>query len=209
MRFKDRKEAGQKLAESLQAYVSEPAVIYALPRGGVVLGAEIARILAMPLDLLIPRKVGHPSHPEFAICAVTEGGHKFCDDASIQGVDSAWLDTEIQAQQEEAKRRRETYLAGRSPVPVEGKTAIIVDDGIATGLTARAAIAEVKERKPAKIIIAIPVMPPETATMLESEVDKVLALWVPADYMGSVGAYYENFDQVKDEEVLDLLEKLS
>ncbi len=206
MQFQDRNEAGQKLGELLQKkYGGKDVVIYALPRGGVVLGAEIARMLRAPLDLVIPRKIGHPMSPEYAIAAVTEHGEIVANEEEISSVDKKWLGHAVQKEIKEAKRRRELYCGGRAPISPKGKTAIIVDDGIATGLTMRAAIADIKKQNPAKIIVVVPVAPKDTAEEIRKEVDDFVALDIPEVYAGAVGAYYTNFDQVSDEEVKKLL----
>ena len=207
MRFKDRAEAGQKLAEKLEKYRGKEAVIYALPRGGVVLGYEIAKHLKAPLDLVITRKIGHPNNPEYAVCAIAEDGHMICNEEERSRIESIWFDKKAKDEQEEAKRRRELYLQGRSE-SAEGKIAIIVDDGVATGLTLRLAIKELKHKQPKRIVVAVPVAPGEIASELEKEVDEFVVLDIPEFYLGAVSAYYENFTQVEDEEVIDLLEKL-
>lgn len=205
MRLRNRTEAGKLLAQSLEKYRGGEVVVYALPRGGVVLGMEVAKHLSVPLDLVIPRKVGHPLSPEYAVCAVTEDGHLVCNEAEIAGLDQAWLDKAVKKEQAEAKRRLLYYLSGRPAVPVKGKTAIIVDDGVATGLTMLAAIKEVKDRQPAKTTAAVPVIPADTARQLQSEVDEVVALDAPEAYLGAVGAYYDEFEQLSDEEVVQML----
>lgn len=203
--FKNRTDAGIKLAAALQHYKGMDAVVYALPRGGVVLGVEIAKALKLPLDLVIPRKIGHPHNPEYAICAVTEHGELLCNEAERRAVDPAWLKQAVEKEIQEATRRRETYLKGRPSVAVEGKTAIIVDDGIATGLTMRAAIKDLRARHPAKVVVAIPVCPADTAEVLRREADELVVLDIPLVYLGAVGAYYQDFPQVSDEEVIEFL----
>ena len=208
MRFHDRTEAGEKLADAVEKYKGQPAVIYALPRGGVVLGAIIAQRLSAPLDLTIPRKIGHPSNPETAVCAVSEAGYRLCNEL-LQTVNEAWLEHATERERAEAKRRRKVYLGDRPPPLVKGKIAIVVDDGIATGLTMRVAIHDIKERQPAKVIVAVPVAPSDTAEQIAREVDKFVALVIiPSEYFGAVGAYYENFEQVSDEEVVALVQSL-
>lgn len=208
MRFRDRREAGQKLAQTLAKYRGREGIIYPLPRGGVMLGVEIARALGMPLDLVIPRKIGHPYNPEYAICAVTEHGAPICNEREVAQVDPEWFRQRVEAERREARRRRELYLAGRAPLPAEGKIAIVVDDGIATGLTMRAAIQDVKQRRPARVIVAIPVAPKDTADRLAREVDEVAALDVSDFYLGAVGAYYDDFPQLTDDEVILLLREV-
>jgi predicted phosphoribosyltransferase len=205
MRFRDRTDAGQKLAQALGKYRRQDGIVYPLPRGGVVLGVEIARALDLPLDLIIPRKIGHPYNPEYAICAVTEHGPPICNEEEIARVDPAWFRRRVEAERREARRRRELYLADREPPPVEGKVAILVDDGIATGLTMRAAIHDTRRHKPARIVVAIPVAPKDTTERLAREVDEVVALDVSDFYLGAVGAYYDDFPQLTDDEVVRLL----
>ena len=209
MNFHNRIDAGKQLADALaENYRGTDAVIYPLPRGGIPLGLEVARALKMPLDLIIPRKIGHPFNPEYAICAVSESGEAVCNEQELARVDKAWFEQRVEEECKESRRRRNLYLAGRDPIPIEGKTAILVDDGIATGLTMRAAIKDARVRKAAHIVVAVPVMPQDTAKLLATEVDDVVALSVDTYYLGSVGAYYENFQQVSDEEVVELLQQL-
>lgn len=205
MRFRDRIDAGRQLAQALDRFRGQSGVVYALPRGGVPLGAEVARHLDMPLDLLIPRKIGHPFHPEYAICAVPEHGERVCNPREEERVDPTWLEQAEARERAEARRRRQLYCTTPAP-DVEGKLAIIVDDGIATGLTMRAAIRDARARHPREIVVAIPVAPADTATLLESEVDHVVTLDNPVYYQGSVGSYYESFEQTSDDEVIELLD---
>ncbi len=205
MRFRDRTDAGKKLAKALEKYKDQPGIVYALPRGGVVLGAEIARHLELPLDLIIPRKIGHPLSPEYAICAVVESGELVCNEWEVSHVDQTWFKQTVEHERREAQRRRELYLAGRQPYSAEGKTAILVDDGIATGLTMEVAIRDARARRPARVVVAIPVSPKDTAERLSKQVDAVVALDIPDYYLGAVGAYYDYFEQVSDEEVVELM----
>lgn len=205
MRFKNRTEAGQRLADNLSGLGGRDVVVYALPRGGVVLGAIIAKRLGAPLDLVITRKIGHPFFPEYAVGAVAEDGSFVCNEAELESLDPLWLQERIGAEQHEARRRRELYLAGREPQRAEGKIAIITDDGVATGLTLRAAINEVKQRNPKRVIVAVPVIPKEVADVIRSEVDELVFLHAPIFYLGAVGAYYDDFSPVEDDEVVRLL----
>lgn len=205
MRFKNRIEAGRLLADALKPYAGEAGVVYPLPRGGVPLGVEIAQALNMDLDLIIPRKIGHPYNPEYAIAAVGETGEPVINRTEVDRVDPKWFEQEIGRQREEARRRRNAYLGDREPLPVEGKVAILVDDGIATGLTMKAAIQDARSRKPAKLVVAIPVVPTNTARALKEMVDDLVALDIDANYLGAVGAYYDDFGQVSDQEVIELL----
>ncbi|HTH72289.1 MAG TPA: phosphoribosyltransferase family protein [Candidatus Pristimantibacillus sp.] len=207
MHFKDRKEAGELLADALMEYKDTGVVVYALPRGGVILGAEIARRLKAPLDIVVPRKIGHPDQPEYGVCAVTEDGHLVCSKDEIAKLSPAWLTAEVQKEQATAQRRFHDYLADRTEELAEGKTAIIVDDGVATGLTMLAAIEEVKDRGPERVVLAAPVIPGDIADRLKRYVDELVALDIPAMYLGTVGAYYDDFDRVKDKTVTKLLSK--
>ncbi len=205
MRFRDRCEAGEKLAEKLLKHEDKDIIVYALPRGGVVLGYEIAKQLGAPLDLVIVRKIGHPGNPEYAVCAVDEEGEMICNEGEKERLDEKWLMREVESGKKEARRRREKYVNGVSRASAAGKTAIIVDDGIATGLTFRLAIEEIRRDNPKEIIAAVPVAPKDIAEEIEGDVDEFVCLDVPAVYLGAVGTYYDNFEQVSDEEVIDLL----
>src|SRR3989344_2601043 len=156
MYFQDRKDAGLKLVKALKQYAGEDLVIYALPRGGVVLGVVVSRQLKAPLDLLIVRKIGHPLNPEYAVAAVGEKGAIVENTQEVAQIDPEWFKAEIAKRRAEAVRRRKLYLAGRVPISAAGKTCIIVDDGLATGLTMRAAIKELQSQKPKAIIAAVP-----------------------------------------------------
>lgn len=205
MRFKNRREAGQKLAQALIKYKNQQVVVLALPRGGVVLAAEIAKQLKAPLDLVIVRKIGHPYSAEYAIAAVSEDGSLIENKNETEKVDNQWFIDEVKSEQAEGNRRRRVYLAGRQQIDITDKIAIIVDDGIATGLTMKAAIREVKNKKPNKIIIAVPVAPRETVVEIKTLVDEVVVLENPEFFMGAIGSYYQDFPQVADEEVVELL----
>lgn len=209
MQFKDRTEGGQLLAKKLEQYRNKDVVVYALPRGGVVTALEIAKYLHAPLDLIITRKIGHPHQQEYAIAATAENGHVIGTQRELNSVDEGWLRDEIEQQRLEAKRRREKYLRGKVAIPVEGKIAILVDDGVATGLTMRVGIMELKHRHPQKIVVAIPVVPKSTAEVLKNEAGELVALAIPPDeqFLGSVGAYYGEFSPVEDEEVIAILSR--
>lgn len=204
--FKDREEAGQKLAEKLEKYAGKKdVVIYALPRGGVVIGKEVAKKLGCSLDVLIIKKIGHPFSEEYAIGAVSERGNVFFNEQELLNIDKEWLQKEVEKKKGEAKARRELYLKYSQPINPEGKTAIIVDDGVATGLTILAAIKEIKSKKPKKLIVAVPVSPKDTADKISEQVDEFISLSIPKMFLGAVGAYYNNFNQVSDQEVIGLL----
>ena len=208
--FKDRKDAGQKLADAVLKYKGiTNVVVYALPRGGVVTGKEVAKKLGCPLDILIIRKIGHPSFQEYAIGAISEKGNAVFNEIELQSIDEKWLDAEIEKKKEEAKLKREIYFKNRRPINPEGKIAIIVDDGVATGLTMSAAIKEIKTNKPEKIIVAVPVAPKEFIDSIKKDIDELIVLYIPEIFLGAVGAYYENFNQVSDQEVLTLIKKFT
>lgn len=209
MPFKDRVEAGKKLAKALKQYSSQNAVLYALPRGGVVIASEISKKLKIPIDLIIIRKIGHPANPEYAVCAATEDGHVLCDEATMKSLGEDWLDMQLQIERQEIIRRHKTYLGDRKPISAIGKIAIIVDDGIATGMTMMAAIHEISHQNPKKIVVAIPIAPKEIIKELKTQVDEVIVLETPDNFLRSVGSYYDNFPQVSDGEVINLLEKAS
>jgi putative phosphoribosyl transferase len=207
MHFRNRQQAGQLLAKKLEKYRGQDVVVYALPRGGVEVAAEVADHLQAPLDLIIPRKIGHPLNPEYAICAVTEAGHLVCNAEEASSVDPERLSSAVRREAAEAKRQRLRYLQNRPPVDAKGRIAIIVDDGVATGLTTLAAGQEVIERNPDRIILAVPVIPTDATRLLERYVDDIVALEVPEVFLGAIGAYYDDFEQVEDEEVIALLDR--
>jgi len=202
--FADREDAGKQLAEKLARYKSEDAVVLALPRGGVAVGYEIAQALKLPFDIVVVRKIGPPGNPEYAVCAVDEKGTRLCNEGEARKVDEKWLAEETERQRQEAVRRIKKYRGNRAPAALQGKTVIIVDDGIATGLTMRLAVAAIKKQHPQKIIVAVPVAPLDAMRELRKEAE-VVVLEPPEEFMGAVGAHYKNFPQVEDEEVIRLL----
>jgi len=198
------------LAQKLENYRGTNSVVLALPRGGVPLGHEIARTLGLPLDIIVTRKVGHPANLEYAIGAVDENGSTILNETEIASIDKQWLEEEITKQKEEARRRSSLYREEKSHLKVDGKIVIIVDDGIATGFTIRLAVQSIKKQGAEKIIIAIPVAPPESIRKLQTEgVDEVIFLEKPEKFMGAIGAHYLEFNQVDDQEVIRLLRSLS
>ena len=207
--FLDRTDAGKRLAQALLQYKREPVVVYALPRGGVVLGVEVARALDAPLDLIVVRKIGHPLSPEYAIGAVAEDGYVVTDPVEIATIDRRWVVRAAEAELREARRRRTLFLRGRSPVDVREKTAIIVDDGLATGLTMQAAIHEVRNRGPRRVVVAVPVAAAETVNKIRPEVDDQIILYIPPGFFGAVGSFYQRFEQVSDEEVPALIKSMT
>lgn len=205
MRFTDRVEAGKKLAEILsKKYQGKEVIVYGLPRGGVVTAKEVAKKFGAPLDLVITRKIGHPNQPEYALAAVSENGDIVGDKEEIHGVDQMWFREKVKKEQVEAKRRREVYVKNRASPSVKNKIAIIVDDGIATGFTMKAAIGELKRKKLQKIVVAAPVASEEIVKELKKEADDVIVLAVPSDFF-AISNYYDEFPQVTDKEVISLL----
>lgn len=199
--FINRSDAGKQLAELLKKYKNQDVIVYALPRGGVVVAYEIAKALKAPLDLIFAHKIGHPYHAEYAVGAVTESGLVFAEEPE-------YIEEEAKKRQMDLmKQRRKLYLKGRPPLPAEGKTAIIVDDGVATGRTLKAGILELRKMNPETIVVAVPVAPESTLNELASLADEAVCLLTPSDgaYLGAVGAYYLHFGQVEDEEVIALL----
>ena len=203
--FKNRQEAGKLLADKLLNYKDTESIIYALPRGGVVLGAEIADKLNLPLDIIITRKIGHPLNPEYAVCAISENGNVVCNEEEAEKIDENWLSRQSEDELKEAGRRRLLYKTKR--LSTEGKIAILVDDGIATGLTMLAAINEIREQKPMRIVVAVPVMPRDAESKILNVADESVSLEIPEYFAGAIGSYYEEFGQVSDEEVIELLNK--
>ena len=204
MIFKDRKDAGKSLAQALEKYESDDAVILALPRGGTVLGYEVARHLQAPLSLSIAQKIGHPLSAEYAIGAITRDGTYIINEEEKRHLSSSWLESEKAVKQKEAQRRYDTYLKGRKTPSLQGKVVILVDDGLATGYTMRVAVKAVKASKPGKIVVAVPVASSESIGALRDEVDDIICLYIPPS-LGAIGAYYEDFNQVSDDEVIELL----
>ena len=205
MPFLDRNEAGQRLAGELRRYRSDDVVVLALPRGGVPVAAEVASRLSAPLDLLLVRKIGLPLQPELAMGAVIDGPEPLVvrneEVIRLGKVSEAEFREIEQRELAEIERRRDRYTRGRAPIPVEGRVAIVVDDGIATGSTIRAAIRGLRRRNPAKIVVAVPVAPPDTVASLEGEADEVVCLEQPSHF-AAIGQFYQDFRQVEDEEVI-------
>ncbi|OGH25136.1 MAG: phosphoribosyl transferase [Candidatus Levybacteria bacterium RIFCSPLOWO2_01_FULL_39_24] len=208
MRFKDRIQAGQLLADKLKGYADKDVVVYAIPRGGVLTAVEIARNLHAVLDLVITRKISHPDNPEYAIAATAENGHIVGTPRELALVGEDWLEREMKKGRLEVARRRKKYLHGKKMTSAKGKIAVVVDDGVATGLTLRVGIMEIKHYNPAKLIVAVPVVPRSTAKILRKEADELIALEIPSDdkFLGAVGSYYDSFAQVKDKDVIKILD---
>jgi len=207
--YANRKQAGRELATRLLPYKDEHPVVLALPRGGVPVGYEIAVALGAPLDIIVVRKLGAPGQPELGIGALVDGDHPegVLDEEAIRAlrVSEQYLDRVMAAELKEIHRRQATYRGGRVPVPIVGRTAIVVDDGIATGGSMRAALRAVRRAGPRRVVLAVPVAPAETIAALRPEVDVVVCLSTPESF-GAVGEFYEDFRQTTDDEVMRLLE---
>jgi predicted phosphoribosyltransferase len=205
MVFRDRVDAGRRLAVRLAYYQRDNPIVYALPRGGVVVGHEVAKALNAELDLLMIQKIGHPSAPEYAIGAVADDGDYIQDPTDIGVVSRNWFLQTRLVEEQEARRRRKLYLGRRRPVPATGRVAIIVDDGLSTGLTVALAIHEARHQDPAKIVVAVPVAPRDVAAELRHMVDDVIVLHAPLAEIGSLSPFYERFESVTDEKVIKLI----
>lgn len=208
MSFIDRAEAGRRLAAKLLQHKERRPVLLALPRGGVPVAAEIAAVLAAPLDLILVRKIGVPFQPELAMGAVVDGDPPITvrneDVIGLAGIDERTFEAVREHELAEIARRRDHYLGDRTRAGIAGSTAIVVDDGVATGATTRAALRATRARSPARLILAVPVAPAETLADLDAEADEIVCLETPEDF-GAIGIHYRNFRQVSDEEVTALL----
>lgn len=204
--FHDRTEAGERLADALETRDLPDPVVLALPRGGVPVALPIARRLGAPLDLLLVRKIGMPGHRELAAGAVVEGGAPVFNREVLAayGLTEADFEADIAEKRAEIAQRRKAWLAGRTPVDLTGKTAIVVDDGIATGATVRAALQGLASRRPGRIVLAVPVAPADSLAALAPLCDSVVCLETPHPFY-AVGGHYLVFDQVEDEEVARML----
>lgn len=207
--FKNRTTAGKKLAEKVAQEPLQEVVVLALPRGGLPLAVEVAALIGAPLDLVLIRKIGHPANPEFAIGAVAENDEPLLDPLYTRQVGATWLKQKVADLHEENNRRRLNYLANREQIDLKDKTVIIVDDGVATGFTLLAAIESIRKRHPQKVIAAVPVVPRDTAQKIVNKADQLIALETPDYFIGAVGAYYTEFPQVSDEEVIAYLNQFA
>ena len=208
-RFRDRKEAGQLLAKKLTNYANDPDVlVLALPRGGVVVGFEVARALNAPLDILVVRKLGVPGEEELAMGAIATGGIRVLDDELVRlmGISDRVIEAVAKKEEEELRRREFAYRGQASPPRVTGMTCIVVDDGIATGSTMRAAIAALRQQCPSRLIVAVPTAAPSACNELRMLADEVVALITPLLFF-SVGHWYVIFGQTSDEEVRQLYQR--
>jgi len=208
--FKDRHDAGKRLAQKLLQYKgAKDTIVIALPRGGVVLGYEVSLALQLPLDVLITRKLGTPFNPELAMGALAETGYRHMNDDVIREyrVSQKEVDAEILRQKSEVDRRIQRYRKGRTLPSLKGQTVILVDDGIATGATFYASLGALLKAETARVVAAVPVAPPHAVTELKTLVDEVVVLHSSAWFFG-IGQFYEDFSQVEDEEVIACLEKV-
>lgn len=207
--FADRRDAGEKLADKLKDYENRPDVlVLALPRGGVPVAYEVASALGAPLDVFMVRKLGVPGYEELAMGAIATGGVSVMNEdvtMSIGLPDSAISEVRDR-EQKELERREQLYRGDRSPLDVQGRTVILIDDGLATGSSMRAAIAALRKMSPAKIVVAVPVAAPETCETIRNEVEDIVCALTPEPFL-AVGAWYSDFSQTTDDEVRDLLER--
>ena len=209
MFFEDRKDAGERLVSPLEAYRDAPdTIVLGLPRGGVVVALEVALALNLPLDVWVTRKVGAPMNPELAIGSIDSDGNLLLDEnaARLYEVSDRYIREEVELQQEEVKRRYLEYRGEEHAPDLKGKTALVVDDGIATGYTMMAALQSVRHNGAAKVVCAVPVASPRVINRMQELADEVHCISTPS-YFSAVGEFYRNFSQVSDEEVLDCLKR--
>jgi len=202
--FKDRTAAGRQLAAKLSAYKSEPGIILAIPRGGVPVAYDVAKELGFPLDIVLVKKIGHPRNKEYAIGAASLTDYIVTPHPEVT---EAYIQHELVNIRRRLKTMREKFMTKHEPLNLSGKTVIIIDDGAATGRTLISTIGVIKKGKPGKVIAAVPVMSKDAVQAVRGVADEVITCLVPDDFFG-VGAYYENFSEVSDEEVAYYLEKL-
>jgi len=205
--FRDRREAGRELARRLSAYAGrEDAAVLALPRGGVPVAFEVAKALGLPLDVFLVRKLGLPGHEELAMGAIASGGARVLDSEVVRayGVSEEELRRVTAAERRELARREIAYRGDRPPLDLKGRTVILVDDGLATGSSMRAALAALEPLSPARVVVAVPVAPRSTVSALGDAADEIVCLKMPEPFL-AVGMFYEDFGQTSDEEVRDFL----
>lgn len=211
MTFTDRADAGRRLAARLEPYRgdrNDQPVVIGLPRGGVVVAAEVARLLEAPLDVVVVRKLGAPDYPEFAIGAIARGETVLNEEIDPASLPPGYLDRVIATETRELERREALYRGGRAAVPVAGRTVLVVDDGLATGSTAAAAVRALRHAGARRIVLAVPVAAPDSALRLARLADEVVCLATPADFR-AVSLWYRKFGQTSDEEVVELLQRAS
>ncbi len=212
MPFADRTEAGRKLAKALAGYKGQQAVVLALPRGGVPVAAQVAEALQAPMDLILVRKIGVPMQPELAMGALVDGATPLIvrneDVIQLAGIEEAEFKRVCDEELAEIERRRKLYLGGRERVEVAGRVTIVIDDGIATGATTRAALRATRARKPKKLVLAVPVAPTESLAEMKGEADEVVCL-EDHEAFGAIGFYYSDFRQTSDQEVIEVLARFA
>lgn len=205
--FNDRRQAGSALAARLQHYKDrDDVVVLALPRGGVPVGYEVARMLRAPLDVFLVRKLGVPVHPELAMGAIASGGVRVLNDDVVgwYGIPPAVIDAVARDEQAELERREQAYRSGRTPVDLRGRIVLLVDDGLATGSTMKAAVRAVRAHEPSRIVVAVPVGAPDTCRELADVADEIVCARSP-EHFSAVGQWYRDFSQTTDAEVRELL----
>ena len=210
MRFADRADAGRRLAESLRFLAGQDVVVVGLPRGGVPVAFEVARALGAPLDVIVVRKLGVPFQPELGMGAVGEGGVRIVDREIVRraGVSERELSTVERRERVEVVRRASRLRGDKTPVPLTGRTVIVVDDGMATGSTARAACQVARAQGATRVVLAVPVGPEDTERRMRGNADEIICLYKPVDFF-AVGQFYDSFDQTIDREVVELLRRAS
>jgi len=210
MTFSDRSDAGRRLARTLSGYKGRNAVVLALPRGGVPVAAEVAAVLDAPLDLILVRKIGVPDQPELAMGAVVDGAEPIVvrneEVIELSGITPREFDEVCARELAEIERRRRFYIGERVRAAITGQVVIVIDDGIATGATTRAALQAIRKRKPKELVLAVPVAPPDTIKELRKEADTVVCLETP-EIFGAIGYFYRDFRQVSDDEVVEILKR--
>jgi len=210
MTYQDRSDAGRRLAKALSEYKGRNAVILALPRGGVPVAAEVAAALDAPLDLILVRKIGVPTQPELAMGAVVDSTAPIVvrneEVIELSGTTADEFDAACASELAEIERRRQLYIGDRARAEITGQVVIVIDDGIATGATTRAALQAIRNRKPKELVLAVPVATPDTITQLRGEVDALICLETP-ELFGAIGYFYRDFRQVSDQEVVAILKR--
>ena len=205
MLFQNREAAGKLLAKQLLPYRGNDTVVVALPRGGVVVAAPVAEALGTPLDIISVRKIGHPSSPEYAIGTIDEYGETLFSDVATHGIDPVWLEQETVKKREEAQRRATLYRGEKKPLPLLGKTVLLIDDGMATGLTMRLAVRAAQAAHPQTVIVAVPVASPEAAADIKNMGIKLVLLSPPSEFASAVAAHNVQFEQGSDAVVIILM----
>jgi len=207
MIFEDRVQAGQQLAQMLKSYAGrKDLVVLGIPRGGVPVAFEVAKVLQAPLDIFFSRKLGVPGQEELAFGAITSGGARVVDQDLVEElrISEEEIEQITEGVKHELERREKLYRGGRAPLRVEGKIVILIDDGIATGASMRVAIKALRQMKPSRLIVAVPVAPASTCHKMKAEVDELVCVSTP-EFFYAIGQFYQDFSQVTDEEVIDLL----